>query len=405
MNNNSLTDFLKVQNKLKLLGQQPVLNLFSSLLDEQQTALIEQVQSLDVEAFFKQRELFETPYSHIQNTTPFNDLILSGCEKKKKRGQEAISEGKCAALLIAGGQGTRLGHQGPKGTYPISPIYHKSLFQIFCEKVLKASKLYQKDLPLVIMTSPLNDSLTRRYLREHNYFGLKQEQVHFFTQTMLPFLDLEKNLFLEDKNSLACGPDGNGSCFKQLVQQKVADHLSQLGIQYINFILVDNPLADPYDEELFGQLIDSESEVTLKTCQRLSPREKVGVIMEKDSKPIVVEYHELDDSIVFDTEPAANLSLMAMTLEFAQRCASIELPLHKAKKPAAYFDIESQKMKYPKVANCWKFETYLFDVLPFSNKTTVMSYPRERIFCPLKNKEGDFGPNYVKKSLTLLGID
>lgn len=405
MNHNHLTDYLKVQNKLRLIKQSHLLELFPSLLPEEQETLIQSILNIDIKRFKEQTHFLTQPKNHFESFEPYEELLAIGDAKKIQRGRKACEQGQCAALLIAGGQGTRLGHPGPKGTFPISPIYQKSLFQLFCEKVLIASKKAKKALPFVIMTSPLNDSLTRRYLKEHSYFGLEENQVLFFTQTMLPLLSFEGKMFLNEKSTLALGPDGNGSCYKNLKTSKTFKKLEDLGIKYLNILPVDNPLAEPFDEELFGELILSEADVTLKTCQRLSSQEKVGVVVKKDNKPIVIEYHEIDPSYTFKKEPAANLSLLAMTLDFAKKCASKDLPLHKAAKAYSFFDLETQKIHLPKKPNCWKFETYLFDILPYSEKTSVLTYQRRHIFCPLKNKEGEFSPQSVRQSLAKIGIE
>ncbi len=404
MNNNSLTNYLKAQKQLKLISQSHLLELFPSLLKEEQEVLIENILAVDVQKFKKQQALFSQDRSVPQEITPYKSLLKSGSKEKAELGLKAVSQGKCGAILIAGGQGTRLGHEGPKGTFPITPIYHKSLFQIFCERVKKASEKAQRDLPLAIMTSPVNDHLTRGFFAQHKYFGLKESQIYFFTQTELPLVDLEGHLFLDDKTQIAYGPDGNGSCFTEFEGQGVLKKWKDLGIEYLNVVLVDNPLADPYDFELFGELIQSKSDLSLKSCTRLSSKEKVGIIVSQDEKPVVLEYHEIPSNTLFDEEPAANLSLFALTLEFAKKCAKVDLPFHKVVKKAPRFDFEIQKTVQPLKSNCWKSETYIFDVLPYSKKTTVLTYPREHIFCPLKNKEGDFSPKTVRKSLLEIGI-
>lgn len=404
MHNNSLTNYLKAQKNLKLTSQSHLLDALSSLMKDEQEALLQDIVSLNLKKLKLQLDLYQDNKQSLQDLHPFDTSSTSGNAQRAEIGLSAAKKGQCGAILIAGGQGTRLGHAGPKGTFPITPIFHKSLFQIFCEKVKKASEKAGRDLPLAVMTSPLNDKLTRNFLDQHDYFGLKKSQVFFFTQTLLPLLNFKGQLFLDDRAQIAKGPDGNGSCFKEFVNQGIYAKWKELGIEYINTILVDNPLADPYDFELFGHLIETKSDLTLKSCKRLSPEEKVGVIVSQDNKPIVVEYHELPEELTFNQEPSANLSLFALTLDFAHQASQLELPLHKASKKSNVFDFEAQKLNYSLGANCWKFETYIFDILPHSSKTTVLTYPREKIFCPLKNKEGDFGPSMVRKSLMKLGI-
>lgn len=405
MNDNSLTNYLEAQKLLKTISQTDFLDFFSSLLKEQQELLIESIRSIDIEKFNEQTNLFNEGPSPLKNITPFLDLIDAGSKEKQEIGLKVLEKGEGAAILIAGGAGTRLGHSGPKGTFPVSATYNKSLFQIFCERVKKRSLEVKQDLMLIIMTSPFNDSLTRRYLKEHQYFGLKESQVLFFVQETLPYLDLEGNLFLSENCLVAKGPDGNGHCFHQLHRQGLLPKLEKQGIRYFNIVFVDNPLADPYDPELFGELKSREAEVVIKSCTRVSKDEKVGVIAKVDGKPRIVEYHELAENQLFDHEPAANLGLFATTLEFAKKAAFISLPLHKVKKKVPYFDSEVQKAQVPKAPNAWKFEYYIFDLFPHAEKTHVLNYNRESVFSPLKNREGSCSPKTVRDSLLKIGIE
>jgi UDP-N-acetylglucosamine/UDP-N-acetylgalactosamine diphosphorylase len=405
MHNNSLTNYLKAQKNLKLNGQAHLLDALSSLLKEEQDLLLEDILTLDLNTLSIQKSLLENLNNEPRKLSPFHEVSDFGNKTHQELGLDLVKKGLCGALLIAGGQGTRLGHSGPKGTFPITPIYHKSLFQIFAEKVRTASEKANRELPLAIMTSPLNDKMTKNFFEQHGYFGLKKEQLFFFSQDLLPFLNFEGELFLEDRAQIARGPDGNGNCFKKFVQSGLFSKWEELGIQYLNLFVVDNPLADPYDFELFGHLAETQSQVTLKSCRRLSPDEKVGVIVTENDKPVVIEYHEIPQGVSFEIEPAANLSLLALTMDFVSISAQLQLPLHKVAKKSTLYDFEIQKSIHPFRPNCWKFEVYLFDILPYSNKTTVLSYPREQIFCPLKNKEGDFSPQTVRKSLLKIGIE
>ncbi|MCH9633633.1 MAG: putative uridylyltransferase [Chlamydiae bacterium] len=404
MDDNSLTNYLKAQKKLKQISETTLLELFSPLLKTEQETLIQNILSIEVKYFLKQKACFSQEPPIIPDIKSYKSLTPSGSEEKCQLGLKAASSGKCGAILIAGGQGSRLGHAGPKGTFPITPVFHKSLFQIFCERVKQASEKANYDLPLAIMTSPSNDSLTRRFFAQHQYFGLKESQISFFVQSQIPLLDFEGHLFLNEKKQIAQGPDGNGNLFKEFKKQGLLKEWTDRGIEYLNLVLVDNPLADPYDFELFGELITSQADLSMKTCPRLSPKEKVGIIVSQHKKPIVIEYHEIPNTAHFNEEPAANLGLFALTSAFANQCASLELPLHKVPRKALRFDFEVQKVIQPLKPNCWKFEAYLFDIFPYSTKSTVISYQREKIFCPLKNKEGDFSPNSVRKSLTAIGI-
>jgi UDP-N-acetylglucosamine/UDP-N-acetylgalactosamine diphosphorylase len=306
---------------------------------------------------------------------------------------------KVGCLLLAGGQGTRLNHPGPKGTFPISPCKHKSLFQLCAEKVRAASSCAGLPLPLAIMTSPENDMETQHYFQSHAFFGLKEEQVSFFTQGTLPLLDSNGRLFLKTPYEVATGPDGNGNSFLSFAKSGLLEKWKNLEISTITVIPIDNPLADPFDAELIGSHSQRHNNITLKCTEKTDPEEKVGVIVKQDNRCKVIEYSEIPEKKKWAQRSdgklkhcCANLSLFCFSLQFIDQMIrqNISLPLHKAWKAAHYVNHQGSS---------WKFETFIFDWLLYTDRVSALLYHRETCFAPLKNAEGTDSPETVRRAL------
>lgn len=378
-------------------NKQSLLPLFEPLLGR--TLLDQQILNLNLPALERQADLLNLLPNSLIDLKPYSKWSNSPSTLKKELGLKLLTQGKCASLLIAGGQGTRLNYSAPKGTFPITLIQQKSLFQFFAEKVLAASHLVKKDLPLAIMTSPLNDQETRLFFQKHKYFGLKENQVYFFSQKMLPFLNFDGKLFLENENQIALGPDGNGGCFENLFDSNIGEIWRSMGIEYIHVALIDNPLADPFDLEMLGEFAQSDCDIVLKGCLRKSSDEKVGIFAQIDNKLQVIEYHEIPDHFKPDSPPCANLSLFTLKLDFAKEMSKQKLPLHKVKKKAAYYDEAKKETLSPKIENAWKFERYIFDILFFAKNPQLIVAERQEIFSPLKNATGEGSINSVQQDL------
>lgn len=391
MNNFSFINYLNLVKKLHLESFFSNLTHFESLDQE--------ISKLDLNALEEQSQLLTSDGNPVTAVKPYDSWVKSGCIERQQLGHSLVQAGEVGCVIIAGGQGTRLGHTGPKGTFPISPIKRKSLFQIFSEKINAASSFCNMPLPLAVMTSPLNEEQTKLHFKENKNFGLASDQIDFFNQPMLPFVDSNKKLFRSDEKQIAMGPNGNGSVFEALVESGIYKKWEALGVKYINIILVDNPLADPFDFELIGHLAQTQNDVCLKSCQRKSADEKVGIIVQLEKKPIVIEYHEIPSNWSFTCEPCANLSMLALTMNFAKKMATHSLPLHKVRKSSPYYDEKNGLVVKPSSPNAWKFEKYLFDILFETEKTGVVVYPREDIFSPLKDLKGKNSPKEVQRAL------
>lgn len=381
---------------------------WDTLTQNQKKVLENQLNTIPIDLLEKQKNLIQEPVVFAKHPfEPFDDFALSGNLDHVFRGQRLIEQGRLGCLLLAGGQGTRLQYARSKGTYPISVIKHKSLFQLCAEKVKAAGQKAGRLLNLAIMTSPDNDKETRTFFQEHAFFGLQPSQISFFVQDVLPLLDASGHLLLQTPYQVSMGSDGNGHSLLRFAQSGILDQWIQQGIEYLHVILVDNPLADPFDAELVGFHDEHGVEITLKCTEKVTPEEKVGVLVKQDGCCKVVEYSEMDAKEKEERRLdgrlkhcCANLSLFCFSLSFIQRMASSRqlLPLHKAWKNAYYLDEEGAfRLSAQPIA--WKFETFIFDWLTYAHQVAALIYPREQCFAPLKNPYGADSSETVRKAL------
>lgn len=376
--------------KLNRLGQSHLLERWGQLNEKQQEKLLKQIEQLDPLEFIEERKtLKEIPQEvAFASLDPFEDYEEIGSKNNSSLGKEWISQGAVGAIIIAGGQGTRLGFDGPKGMFPL--LGKRTLFELLSKKILAASKEANRPLPVAIMTSPSNDRQTREFFEKQNYFGLKKEQVSFFVQSTLPFLDNVGNLFLDNDSMIAEGPDGNGGIFTHLFESGLGDLWQREGIKDLIVIPVDNPLADPFDSELVGFHKEKRSEVSTKCILKKSENEKVGVFVKHSNQVFVKEYSELADeertarlSDGLLKHRCANTGIFCFSIDFVYRLTKESaLPLHKAYKMAKNQDGTELGM-------AWKFERFIFDCLPFARRVSALLAPRELCFAPLKNSTGE----------------
>lgn len=399
-------DKTQALEKLRSIGQQHLFKFFDELSSEDQINFLEQIDTLNIPTFRMQQQVLESHHHYpLRLLDPFVNYSLSGNHNDTSIGQRLINEGKVGCLIIAGGQGTRLKVNGPKGMYPVSLIKRKSLFQLFAEKVLAASHLAERKLEIAVMTSKINHQQTLDFFEENSFFGLDPMQVSFFTQGTLPLLSHEGDLFLETKGHIAVGPDGNGSTLQHFFNSSICNDWYTKGIRYVNTILIDNPLADPFDAELIGHQKNQGADVLIKCSTRNSAKENVGVLVNHEGKVKVIEYSELPEEEKSATDESgllkhrcANLSLFCFSIDFIKKVSKTELPLHLAHKAAPFLDEEGSTI-HPAKPNAWKFEKFIFDVLPYALKVRALLYPREECFAPLKNAHGDASLESVQKSL------
>lgn len=285
-----------------------------------------------------------------------------------REGIKQISSGKVGCVVLAGGEGSRLGLSIPKALVPITLVRKKTLLQFICQKVQAASKAYACDLDLAIMTSPPNHKVIKNYLQENRFFGLKN--VHLFTQDTVPFLNAEENWIYDVDDKLVTGPDGNGNVLKRLVQTGIAKKWKDKGIERVTVITINNPLAQPFDADLCGYHATQSNDISVKAIRHIDPNEKIGILASHEGKTVVISY-------ILNTFPCD--APLAYTDQLCFKMSFLEKPLDLPWCP------EWKKHEHQKV---WKFEKKLFDTLLFSSSTGILLFPREDIYAPLTRKVG-----------------
>ena len=312
----------------------------------------------------------------------------------KRIGEEKLRQGKVAAFMVAGGQGSRLGHDGPKGCYPIGPVSGRSLFQWHAEQILARGRRHGAAIPWYIMTSEENDKATRDFFQEHACFGLEPGNVFFFRQGMAPTLGLDGKLLLASPSRLARHPDSHGGALQGLAASGALDDMRRRGVEIISYFQVDNPLVKIADPRFLGWHVKSGSEISSKVLAKTSPEEKLGVACLRDGRPAVVEYIDLDPELMNARDAggrlrfwAGSIAIHLMDVAFAAGFGGARsLTWHASRKKVAYFDGEGPLK--PERENAIKFETFVFDAIPLARKTLNLETRRENEFAPVKNAEG-----------------
>lgn len=321
------------------------------------------------------------------------------------RGQEALRAGQVAAFTVAGGQGTRLGYNGPKGTFPVTPVRGHTLFQVFAEKILAASRRYQTTLPWLIMTSHANHEATQQAFEAADYFGLDPESVSFFMQGRMPAVDPEGNILLASQQSIAMSPDGHGGSLRALVRSGAIERLKAQGVRAISYFQVDNPLVQSIDPAFLGFHFQQDSEMSSKMIPKAYPLEKVGMFCRQGDKTVVIEYSDMPEALQEATDSAGELRYRAgsiaihiLGVDFVERVggAGSALPFHKAHKKIPTVDASGAPVQ-PEGPNGIKFEMFVFDALPLAQNPVIIETLREDEFSPVKNAEGKDSPQTCKE--------
>lgn len=316
----------------------------------------------------------------------------------REMGEAALREGRVAAFVVAGGQASRLGIDGPKGCVPFGPVTGRSLFEMFARQIAAIRKRYECALPWVIMTSPGNREASERAFADAQFFGLEPDSVTFITQGEMPAVDFDGKLLLADEGSLFLSPNGHGGCFDALRDSGALDALAAQGIEALSYFQVDNPLARIADEVFIGLHRQTGSEFSSKAVSKLSPDEKVGVIVRQEGKTRLLEYSQLSKEQTHDRTPegrltynAGNAAIHIIDIAFVQRVAKgdFDLPYHPAKKVVPHLDAQGRRVN-PEAPNGYKFERFLFDALPYAANPLVYEIQRDAEFYPIKNASGEF---------------
>lgn len=316
-------------------------------------------------------------------------------------GKEAIKDGELAAVTMAGGQGTRLGHDGPKGTFDIGLDSHKSLFELLCDGLKDAGKKYGVDIPWFIMTSEENDVQTQEFFKKNKFFGY-EKNIYFFKQGQLPMVDTEGKILIGENGLIKEAADGHGGVYESLVKNKMIDKMKELGVKWVFIGGVDNCLVRMVDPVLMGLAIYKGATGAGKSVVKAYPHEKVGAFCKKNGRPNVVEYSEITPEMAEAKDEAGELLYgeshilcNLFNISSIERMGNNPLPYHSAFKKATYIDKDGSKV-VPSSPNAYKFEAFLFDAFGELDDMVILRVRREEEFAPVKNAEGVDSPETAR---------
>lgn len=387
---------MDIKNLLKDMGQQQLLRYEDELSTEELHSLEKQIARLD---FSYLKELDKKEVVSEGEITPIKAITTEEIEEKKeyfeKIGIQALARGEVALVLVAGGMGTRLGSDSPKGVYNIGKTRDVFIFQRLFENALEIVNKCGRTMPFFIMTSEKNNDETIAFLEEKNYFGYDKNYVKFFVQDMAPCVDFSGKVLLEEKGRVATSPNGNGGWFKSLLENEQAkDFLEKSGVKWINIFAVDNVLQKMGDPVFVGATLDGNYEIGAKVIRKVDPYEKVGVMCKKDGHPSVIEYIDLTEEMAHAADENGdrlyNFGVIfnyLFSLEMLYRIKDSSLPVHVVKKKVEYIDDDGQKIK-PQEPNAYKFEQLGVDMVELGRTCLPFEVVREKEFAPIKNKTG-----------------
>lgn len=401
--------FDEAKQIIEKYNQPHILKSYERLNEKDKEKLIEQILRIDFEQILNLYEKTKVPVefkdSKIEPIPAIDSVKLSDEEKEKytKIGEEILKAGKHAAVTMAGGQGTRLGHNGPKGTFDLGLPSHKSLFEILCDGLKETCGKYGTIIPWYIMTSRENDEATRKFFEDNNYFEYPKENIMFFKQGELPMIDDDGKIILDEKGLIKEAADGHGGVFESIYKNGALEDMKKRGIEWIFIGGVDNVLVRMADPTFIGFVADNNYKIASKTIVKEYPEERVGVFCKKDDKPYVIEYTEISKEMANEKNTAgelvyseAHMLLNMFNIEILEEIASVKLPYHSAYKKASYMD-DDGKIINPETPNAYKFETFIFDAFGLAQDVGLYRGRREEDFSPVKNASGVDSPETARR--------
>ena len=392
-------DLEEIKFILKKYNQEHLLNGYDKLDENKKKQLLHQLNLIDFELI---KSLYNKTKEEIINEkdeiTPMAYLdkykLNEDYNKSENIGKKAIKEGKLAAVTMAGGQGTRLGHTGPKGTFDIGLDSHKSLFELLCDGLKQEGEKYGVTIPWFIMTSRENNEETIEFFVKHKFFGYqKDKNIFFFKQGELPMIDTEGKILIDENGLVKMAADGHGGIYEALVKNGMTKKMKELGIEWVFIGGVDNCLVKMVDPVLMGVAIDKNVTVACKSVVKANPHEKVGVFCKRNGKPNVIEYSEITDEMAEATDEngellygESHILCNLFNVNAIERMGETPLPYHSAFKKAKYIDKDGN-LVIPDSPNAYKFEAFLFDAFGVVDEMAVLRVKREEEFAPVKNAD------------------
>ena len=411
----------QLSQRLEAAGQGHLAHALESLDGEAREQLEAQVREIDLDLVSRLVERFvgssgdDAPEGPIEPgdaiPLPVDGDSHATAQRAGAAGARLVREGKLALVLLAGGQGTRLGFDGPKGEFPFAPLTGRTLFEHLAAKVEALRSRHEAAVPLYVLTSPANDEETRRYFAAKGDFGLAPGSVRFVVQGTLPAVDMETGrILLEAPDRIALSPDGHGGLLAALRRSGALDEMREEGVETIFTFQVDNPMVRVGKLQLLGHHALAGADMSSVVVRKRWPGEKMGVVATVGGRTAVVEYSDLPDELAEQRTPdgelafwGGSIAVHALQREFAERLTGgVEgLPFHRAIKKVPYVDASGELVR-PEEPNAVKFETFLFDALPMAERTATVEANRYEEFSPIKNAAGEDSPESARRDLNRL---
>lgn len=401
--------YQKVKELVKKYQQEQVLVCYDKLQDVEKEQLLDQILGIDF-------EMMQTLYEETQKEIDFaQDKIepIDYVDKSKmdeelythydELGAKAIKEGKLAAVTMAGGQGTRLGHSGPKGTFDLGLDTHQSLFELLCQSLKDAKDTYGVYVPWYIMTSNQNNKETKEFFEKNQYFGYPKEKITFFIQGELPMLGTDGKVLVGEDGLIKLAADGHGGTFEAITKSGIYEKMLEDGTEWIFIGGVDNVLVKMVDSVLIGLAEEKHCLAAGKSVVKAGPDEKVGVFCTRNGKPSVIEYTEISKELANQTDEngelvygESHILCNLFNIKRIQKIAANKLPYHSAFKKATYIDKDGN-LVVPESPNAYKYEAFIFDAFASLDSMAIMRVKREDEFAPVKNATGVDSPETARQ--------
>lgn len=406
-------NYAEAVKKVREYGQEHVLQYYEELSEAEKAALLRQIEQTDFSVLAKAAKVGKEQKRGV--ITPIPAMKLAEIEEKREaytsRGIETIRAGKVGAVLLAGGMGTRLGSDDPKGMYNIGLTKDVYIFERIIQNLLDVVEQTGRFIPLFIMTSEKNHEKTTAFLKEKNYFGYAPEYVTFFMQDMAPSSDYNGKVYMEQKGLMSASPNGNGGWFSSMKRSGVLEKVHQAGIEWLNIFAVDNVLQRIADPCFIGAVVGQNCAVGAKVIKKAAPDERVGVICLEDGRPSIVEYYELTKEMMEEKdaggEPAYNYGVILNYLFRVKDLEEIvgrEMPLHIVERKIPYLSEAGETVK-PEQPNGFKYENLVLDMIHMLDSCLVYEVVREKEFAPIKNRTGIDSVESARELLKLNGVE
>ncbi len=392
-------------------NQSQLLQYYDELSEEEQLRLLKQIEYTNFN-IVKNIEISQSGSGNGKITPPANAVTIEEAARRRIQfetvGLNMLAEGKVGAVLLAGGQGSRLGYDGPKGTFNIGVTRELSIFEQLMRNVSDVTSQTGRAFPLFIMTSTVNDVATRSFFKEHSYFGYPRDEIHFFIQDVAPACDYDGKVFLDDKGRISLMPNGNGGWYSSLVNNGLGRILERDNIEWLNVFGVDNVLQRICDPAFIGATILKRCRCGAKVVKKTSPDEKVGVLCTQDGKPSIVEYFEMPEDLKNKTKKGELVYRYGVILNYLFNVHDLnltlsgKLPYHLADKAIAH--MENGVRVTPSKPCGYKFETLVVDMVRLMGSCLAYEVEREREFAPVKNATGTDSVDTARALLRKNGV-